>query len=76
MSPQKGECIMGIDPGFTNGCKYAIISETADVLDSGVIYPHVRNSDADACGEKLAKALLRHKYDTCIPNFLAPRGQK
>uniref|UniRef100_A0A1A9WRX1 YqgF/RNase H-like domain-containing protein n=1 Tax=Glossina brevipalpis TaxID=37001 RepID=A0A1A9WRX1_9MUSC len=40
MSPLKGERILGIDPGFTNGCKYALISETADVLETGVLYPH------------------------------------
>lgn len=61
MAPQKGERIMGIDPGFTNGCKFAVISETADVLDTGVIYPHVRNTNPDACVDKLVETLNKHK---------------
>lgn len=62
MSPLKGERILGIDPGFTNGCKYAAISETADVLETGVLYPHKRNTDPEQWGEKLAKILIKHKY--------------
>ncbi|XP_075145670.1 uncharacterized protein YdcI [Haematobia irritans] len=61
MSPLKGERILGIDPGFANGCKIAVISETADVLETGVIYPHRRNSDPEEWGERLAKILKRHK---------------
>lgn len=59
--PQKGQPIMGIDPGFTNGCKYAIISETAEVVASGVLYPHVQTTDPETCGEKLAKTLIKHR---------------
>uniref|UniRef100_A0A0K8UTZ2 S1 RNA-binding domain-containing protein 1 n=1 Tax=Bactrocera latifrons TaxID=174628 RepID=A0A0K8UTZ2_BACLA len=59
-SPLKGERILGIDPGFTNGCKMALISETADVLETGVMYPHARSSNAEEVGEQLAKLLARH----------------
>jgi len=27
-APLKGDAILAIDPGFTNGCKVAVISET------------------------------------------------
>lgn len=60
-TPQKGERIMGIDPGFTNGCKYAVISEMTEVIASGILYPHVRNADPEKCGEKLAKILVNNK---------------
>ncbi|KAM7360895.1 uncharacterized protein YdcI isoform 1-T1 [Cochliomyia hominivorax] len=63
MSPLKGERILGIDPGFTNGCKYAAITETADVLETGVLYPHKRNTDPEMWGDKLAKILLKHKIN-------------
>ena len=35
--------IMGLDPGFRNGCKYAVISADSGegrVLDTGVVYPN------------------------------------
>lgn len=60
MSPLKGEKILGIDPGFSNGCKLALISETADVLDTGVIYPHTKYGDQEDCGERLADMLYKH----------------
>lgn len=43
-NPVKGSKILGIDPGFTSGCKLAMISETGELLETGhVIYPHERN---------------------------------
>ncbi|XP_033162308.1 uncharacterized protein YdcI [Drosophila mauritiana] len=60
MSPLKGERILGIDPGFTNGCKLALISETADVLDTGVIYPHGAMSNKRAAEQKLVQLLSDH----------------
>ncbi|XP_043784423.1 S1 RNA-binding domain-containing protein 1 [Apis laboriosa] len=38
--PVRGKIILGIDPGFSHGCKLAVISEQGDVLETGVIYPH------------------------------------
>ncbi|KAH8382830.1 hypothetical protein KR009_005490 [Drosophila setifemur] len=61
MSPLKGERILGIDPGFTNGCKLAVISETADVLDTGVIYPHGARSNKRGAEQKLVQLLRDHK---------------
>ncbi|EDV54119.2 uncharacterized protein LOC6555134 [Drosophila erecta] len=60
MSPLKGERILGIDPGYTNGCKLAVISETADVLDTGVIYPHGARSNKRAAEQKLVQLLSDH----------------
>lgn len=43
VNPIKGCKILGIDPGFTSGCKIALISESGDVLETGhVIYPHIK----------------------------------
>lgn len=47
MHPIKGHKILGIDPGFRNGCKMAMISEQNDVLATATIYPHTsKNSTA------------------------------
>ncbi|XP_037957011.1 S1 RNA-binding domain-containing protein 1 [Teleopsis dalmanni] len=59
-APLKGEKILGIDPGFTNGCKYAMISETAEVLETGVMYLHTRNKDPAIYAEQLTKLLTKH----------------
>lgn len=60
--PLKGERILGIDPGFKNGCKLALISETSDLLDTGVMYPHNNKpDDDDKWGIKLANLLAKHR---------------
>lgn len=61
MSPIKGERIIGIDPGFTNGCKVALISECTDVLDTDVIYPHTQPNNYRMYGERLARMMAKHK---------------
>lgn len=61
MSPVKGERILGIDPGFSNGCKLALISECADVLDTAVIYPHTNKNKSFSYGQQVAKMLVKHK---------------
>ena len=37
--PVKGAVTMGLDPGYSHGCKVAIVDETGKVLDTTVVYP-------------------------------------
>ena len=37
--PVKGRVTMGLDPGYRNGCKVAVIDGTGKVLDTTVVYP-------------------------------------
>ena len=52
--------VLGVDPGFRNGVKLAVIDEQGDVLDHGVIYPHgPQNKTQEANARLLA---LINKY--------------
>lgn len=62
MSPIKGERILGIDPGFTNGCKIALISECTDLLAHDVIYPHTQTGRYLEFGERIAHMMNMHGY--------------
>ena len=42
--PVSGHIILGIDPGFSHGCKTCIIDENGKVLDTRVIFPLVGES--------------------------------
>lgn len=47
--PVKGTVTMGLDPGYSHGCKIAVIDETGKVLDTTVVYPtfsEARKKDA------------------------------
>ncbi len=37
--PVKGHVTMGLDPGYRNGCKVAVVDGTGKALDTAVVYP-------------------------------------
>lgn len=37
--PVRGAVTMGLDPGYRNGCKVAVVDPTGRVLDTAVVYP-------------------------------------
>ena len=37
--PVEGKVTMGLDPGYRNGCKVAVVDGTGKVLDTAVVYP-------------------------------------
>jgi len=37
--PVKGKVTLGLDPGYRNGCKAAVVDGTGKVLDTAVVYP-------------------------------------
>ncbi|XP_059621760.1 S1 RNA-binding domain-containing protein 1 [Phlebotomus argentipes] len=61
MCPVKGERILGIDPGFSHGCKLAMISEQGTVLETAVIYPHTKKDVSTDAVSILHQMLTRHK---------------
>ncbi|HJV45469.1 MAG TPA: Tex family protein [Bacillota bacterium] len=38
-SPVKGKMVLGVDPAFRTGCKYAVVDETGKLHKVGVVYP-------------------------------------
>ncbi|XP_059483672.1 S1 RNA-binding domain-containing protein 1-like isoform X2 [Neocloeon triangulifer] len=43
--PLKGATVMGMDPGFLNGCKVAIVSPSGEVKHADVIHPPLNGRD-------------------------------
>lgn len=62
--PIKGSVVLGFDPAFRTGCKLAVLSETGEVLEIGVIYPHEPKKEVDMA-EKIILALIQ-KYNIKI----------
>ena len=56
--PIKQTVVLGFDPAFRTGCKLAVLSETGDVLEIGVIYPHEPKKEVDMA-EKIMLALIQ-----------------
>ncbi len=55
--PLKGRVVLGFDPGFYNGCKLAVLSETGKMLAVDKIYPFRKDGDIARSKEKLLKLI-------------------
>lgn len=58
--PVKGHVILGLDPAFRTGCKFAIVNETAALLDYGVIYPVEPHNDVTGARATLKNLISKH----------------
>ncbi len=58
--PVKGKVAMGLDPGYRNGCKVAVVDPTGKVLDTAVVYPTFSESRKEEAIAALAKLIKKH----------------
>ena len=58
--PVKGFVTMGLDPGYRNGCKVAIVDATGKVLDTNVVYPTFNERKKQEAIAVLNRMILRH----------------
>ena len=58
--PVKGKVTMGLDPGYRNGCKVAVVDATGKVLDTAVVYPTFGEKKKREAIDLLKKLILRH----------------
>ena len=58
--PVKGFVTMGLDPGYKNGCKVAVVDGTGKVLDTAVVYPTFSQRKKDEAIEILSRMIRKH----------------
>ena len=58
--PVKGFVTMGLDPGYRNGCKVAVVDGTGLVLDTTVVYPTFSVKKKDEAIEILTRMARKH----------------
>ena len=63
--PVKDQVTMGLDPGYRNGCKVAVVDGTGKVLDTTVVYPTLSQAKREAAITALGALIRRHKVQ-CI----------
>ena len=72
--PVKGHVTMGLDPGYRNGCKVAVVSDTGKVLDTAVVYPTFGERQKEEAIEKLESLVKKHLVEhIAIGNGTASR---
>ena len=72
--PVKGKVTMGLDPGYRNGCKVAVVDGTGRVLDTAVVYPTYGERQKNEAIAALAKLIRKHGVEhIAIGNGTASR---
>ncbi|MBE6984959.1 MAG: RNA-binding transcriptional accessory protein [Ruminococcaceae bacterium] len=72
--PVKGHTTMGLDPGYSHGCKVAVVDATGKVLDTTVVYPTFSKAKREEAISILAKLVEKHAVEhIAIGNGTASR---
>ena len=72
--PVKGFVTMGLDPGYRNGCKVAVVDPTGKVLDTNVVYPTFSEKKKQEAIAVLSGMMKRHNVQhIAIGNGTASR---
>ena len=58
--PVKGFVTMGLDPGYRNGCKVAVVDATGKVLDTSVVYPTFSDRKQQEAIDILSRMVKKH----------------
>lgn len=58
--PVKGFVTIGLDPGYRNGCKVAVVDSTGRVLDTTVVYPTFSTRKKEEAIQVLEKLIRKY----------------
>ncbi|MBI9048361.1 MAG: RNA-binding transcriptional accessory protein [Anaerolineaceae bacterium] len=59
--PLSMHTVLGLDPGYRTGSKYAVIDPTGKIVDTGTIYPHKPQSKWNESKTKLIDVIDKYK---------------
>ena len=59
-APAGQKVTIGLDPGYRNGVKVAVVDDTGKVLDTTIVYPHQPQNRWSAAIDELATMCARH----------------
>ena len=72
--PVRGHVTMGLDPGYSHGCKVAVVDHTGKVLDTAVVYPTFSKAKREEAIVTLDRLIRKHGIDhIAIGNGTASR---
>ncbi len=75
--PVKGIVTMGLDPGYSHGCKVAVMDATGKVLDTTVVYPTFGEKQKQDAIAKLSHSSSKRTMCAILPSATArPRVRR
>lgn len=73
-APAGQRAMIGLDPGYRNGVKCAVVDSTGKVLDTAIVYPHQPQNQWSQAVNTLATLCAKHSVDLmAIGNGTASR---
>ena len=63
--PIKGKMVLGVDPAYRTGCKWAAVDGTGKMLEVGVVYPTPPQNKTEESEQIFAKLIGKYDID-CI----------
>jgi uncharacterized protein len=72
--PVRGKMVLGIDPAYRTGCKWAVVDDTGKMLEVGVIYPTPPQEKVTEAKEEILALLDKYPIEIiAIGNGTASR---
>jgi uncharacterized protein len=64
--PVKGKTVLGLDPAYRTGCKWAVMDPTGKVLEVGVIYPTPPHNKVWEGEEELTRLVNKYQVQAIV----------
>ncbi|KAJ7330759.1 RNA binding [Desmophyllum pertusum] len=61
--PMRGKSVLGLDPGFSHGCKLAVLGSTGEVLETRMIFPFGKNANVGQAKNTVVDLVLKHSCE-------------
>lgn len=58
--PVPGKVVLGVDPAYRTGCKWAVVDETGKLLETGVVYPTPPQKKVKAAESEFARVIKQY----------------
>ncbi|MCU0703416.1 MAG: helix-hairpin-helix domain-containing protein [Fimbriiglobus sp.] len=59
-APLGGRKVLAVDPGLRNGCKLAVLGDTGELLEHGVVFPHPPQKQVAQAKQKLEQLIRKY----------------
>lgn len=64
--PMKTDMVLALDPGYRNGCKWAVVNKNGSVMDAGLIFPVLFENRLPQAKRTVLDMIKKHKVETIV----------
>ncbi len=64
--PMKAKIVLALDPGYRNGCKWAVVDESGKVLDAGLIFPILFKNRLKEAQDTVVQMIQKHGVELVV----------